>query len=560
MFCAMCGGELDPGSDRCGICGTPAMPPIWVPPPPEEVPPAEATPVPEQPPEAPAPLPETPGPLPETPEVSAGTAPEEEAPEAPPVETAAPAEAPPAKQRKKRPFPWRWLVRAVLLAAAAGILSLALFLPGRYRAFRFPGHSWQVLEDAGKWLVLQDGAAVAELEAEPLSLLTGLSGDICALQTREGDVYLLREGERLKVADRVYCMALSGDGSALACVTESLELELYDTGTLASSRVAKRVYGVSLSPDGDALAYYTMDTDGTTTAWLYDGKKSEKLGEDRIPFALSNGGRYVYCRSDHTGDLYVIRGGDSLRLASDMDPEQGVQLNADHTQLMFTAGDGICISRFGKEAVHLGEGTLELILPRGSAPVRWMGSGFVLTTLPVSGLGGRFYTDGSGIFWMSLRCRLHSLAEQSLQVQVSADGKRLAWLDEDGQLWTAEQGALALSRLLAADVTAFTLTSESDGVWFTDSLGTLWYRELRGVARLVSEDARAPVLTHDGRCLFFTGWDGTAGVLWECRAGSAPRELLRAKEVSCLPTATVIFGEDGGLYSLGKAGCEPLRP
>lgn len=551
MFCAMCGGELDPGSDRCSICGTPAMPPIWVPPVPEEVPPAEAAPAPDQPPEAPEPLPETPGPLQESPEEPGAES---------SVEAVAPEAEPPEKLRKKRPFPWRWLGRAALLAAAAGLVFLGIFLPGRYRAFRFPGHSWQVLEDAGKWLILHDGAAVAELEAEPLSLLTGLSGDICALQTREGDVYLLREGERLKVADRVYCMALSGDGSALACVTESLELELYDTGTLASSRVAKRVYGVSLSPDGDALAYYTMDTDGTTTAWLYDGKKSEKLGEDRIPFALSNGGRYVYCRSDHTGDLYVIRGGDSLRLASDMDPAQGVQLNADHTQLMFTAGDGICISRFGKEAVHLGEGTLELILPRGSVPVRRLESGFVLTTLPVSGLGGRFYTDGTGIFWMSLRGSLHSLAEQSLRAQVSADGKRLVWLDGEGQLWTAEQGALALSRLLAADVTAFTLTAESDGVWFTDSLGTLWYRELRGVARLVSEDARAPVLTHDGRCLFFTGWDGTAGVLWECRAGSAPRELLRAKEVSCLPTATLILGEDGGLYSLGEKGFEPLRP
>ena len=551
MFCAMCGGELDPGSDRCAICGTPAVPPIWVPPVPEEVPPAEAAPAPEQPPEAPEPLPETPESLPESPEEPGAES---------SVEAVAPEAEPPEKLRKKRPFPWRWLGRAALLAAAAGLVFLGIFLPGRYRAFRFPVHSWQVLEDAGKWQVLRDGAVAAELAAEPVSLLAGLDGAVCALQTREGDVYLLREGERVKVADRVYCMALSGDGSALACVTESLTLELYDTGTLASSRVAKRVYGVSLSPDGGTLAYYTMDSDGTTTAWLYDGKKSEKLGENRIPFALSNGGRYVYCRSDHTGDLYVISGGDSLRLASDMDPERGVQLNADHTQLMFTAGDGICVSRSGKEAVHLGEGTLELILPRGCGAVRRMESGFELSTLPVSGLGGRFYTDGTGIFWMSGRSSLHPLAEQGSRAQVSADGKRLFWMDGEGQLWTAERGALNLSRLLAADVADFALTGDSGGVWFTDSLGTLWYRELRGVARPVSEDAQAPVLTHDGRCIFFTGWDGTAGVLWECRDGGAPRELLRAKEVSCLPTATVIFGEDGGLYSLGEAGCEPLRP
>lgn len=590
MFCPMCGKKLEDGSSRCSRCGH-LLTPEWMPvfPEPEDQvvcpEPEKQHQLPEPEEQALSPEPEAQADSPEPaerdlfseflPETGNGDfSPEaedrdllsemEEQDIFAGLETKAcssgpelPAEQPPRKTPLRKGLLKKLLTAGAVTLAAAVFVCGAVFALTR-KPFTVQTGAYHLLPGEDGIRFLTAGREILKVEGEAVKRLSSLDGGIQVVLTREGACHLLRDGQVTPVAERVYCMALSGDGSALACVSESLVLSLYDTQTLEERRIDKSVYGVSVSPDGKSLAYYTMDEDGTAVAWFWGGKESTKLAENRIPFALSNGGKFIYCRSDNTGDLYVLnsRGG-SLPLATDMDPERGAQLNADHTEILFAAEGGIWLSRSGKEAVRLGEGALELLLPQGCVPSRRMESGFDLCTWPAARLGGHYYTDGSGLFWMSGKGTLHPLAVSAAQTRVSADGKRVFWVDENRNLWTVERGALNLPRLLAGDVAAFVL-EETGGLWFTDTNRTLWYREDRGMARLVSEDADAPVLSHDGRCLFFTGRLGGTGSLWESRSGAALRQLLRAERAEVFTGITLITGEDGGLYILTENGCEKL--
>lgn len=469
----------------------------------------------------------------------------------------------PEQPRKKAPGKTRRLLKKLLTAAALTTAAAALVCGAVFAMSRKPftlqsGTCYLLPGEGENFRILTDGGTVLTAEGTAAEVLSSLDGGVQAVRTREGGCILLRNGQVVPVEDKVACMALSADGRTLAWISESLVLTVCDTETMQTRRVDKKVHGISLSPDGKSLAYYTLDDDGTYVAWLWSGEESARLAEDRIPFALSNGGKYIYCHGDDPGELYVLSSrGDSLRLATDMDPECGVQLNADHTEFLFTAGDGIWLSCDGKEAVRLGEGALQLLLPGNCGPIRQQGSGFAVITLPAARLGGHYYTDGTGLFWMSGKGTLHHLAISAAQARVSADGRTVFWLDGERNLWTVERGALNLPRLLAGDVTAFAV-GETGGLYFTDTNRTLWYRGERAVARPVSEGADAPILTQDGSCLFFTDRAEGTGILWQCANGAQPVPLIRASNAEILAGITLITGEDGRLYILTETGCESL--
>lgn len=376
--------------------------------------------------------------------------------------------------------------------------------------------------DAAETLLLYNGEAAAGFSGVGAVCVTSsLDGSTLCLHLEDGTLQLMWGADVKLAAQEVYAFSLSLDGSTLACISRDMTLTVYDTATLESRRVGKDVYGAALSPNGSTLAYYTLDSGGDITAWLYDGKGSRKLASDRIPFALSNGGKVIYCTGPGAEKLYALNpAGESTRLASRLEAGSGLLLSGDHTQLVFCDGGVLKLTRKGSEPMAIGKGSaLTPVLPQHSAAVIRQEAGLRLTTVP-GALTKRFYRNQGVVFWLDAdaapRLVTRELAEDALAL--CADGKILFALTEKGTILTVTASRPDSPRILAAGVSAFRATPEGNALYFMDAEGALWYQKLPGTPVLLGEEGGTLHMTASGRCLILDG----EGRVWLSHRGSAP--------------------------------------
>ena len=238
------------------------------------------------------------------------------------------------------------LIGAAVFVAAVCVGALLLFAPRGNLVTPQDGYSFYLAHNVcfrGDKLVTEDFPGTGVLK-EPGTYTSSLDHSSFLFLTFEQELYLIHDDALHPLTEAPIHYALANMGRYASYVDGNEDLYLYDAKTGSCEFVDEGVSYCCLSPDGKTMAYITRTGD-SSTAWLRRGSDTTELGEDIVPFCISNAGKSIFCidltedgtlyLADTSGKLTQIYSGDRIL--------PRMTTNADHTQLTFmTETDRYC--------------------------------------------------------------------------------------------------------------------------------------------------------------------------------------------------------------------------
>jgi len=190
----------------------------------------------------------------------------------------------------------------------------------------------------------------------------------------------------VKVADNVADFFFSASGNKIIYLADyeyqnrTGDLYVYDVKSKESTKIVDDAYReFAISPDGGSIAYATdVSVDphegvtGLTGYVQIAGKKAESLGENKIAFALSNNGEYIYYSeitySDVEGyNLYVRNEESDNEIVRNSYYIGSFCLNRDCSEILFLSDGTLYISVNGANKVKIADDfySIRMIMPDG---------------------------------------------------------------------------------------------------------------------------------------------------------------------------------------------------
>ena len=420
-FCPKCGAQNEAGTAFCGQCGnrlSVASPAPQVPEDDEKtISPFTDLPV--------APAPEAPV-APEVP------VPEVPVPEAP-VYTPAPAapEAPAPEAPAKKPLP---LKKILVAAAAVVLLALVLIL-----CFSCGGNGNFVKEEgelrslsSEDTLYLLSSATGKLTKVEGGNYIKGnLTGDVAVIVGEDELSYFARN-KVSKISDEAIDYVMSADGSTvLYTVNDDDEYELFRYADGKSKSVAKDIDPdiFCISPDGSAIGYCKHDDDDCIGYIVIGNGKAQSLGKNKVPFAISDGGKFVYFAKDNES-YYVQKGTKEDSRVKLTDSIGDFYLNIDGSQIIFTDDGKTKISVKGKDPVKMTSKSIsDVVLPTGTASYYSYIDEVCCTVCGVKSFAGCCIEAGSKLCYVSKKFEANSVADAD--GFLAEDGKTFIYQDDE---------------------------------------------------------------------------------------------------------------------------------
>lgn len=300
-------------------------------------------------------------------------------------------------------------------------------------------------------------------------------------------VLRLFDGTRFTtVAEEVQEYRISFDGSGVAYTNTDNDLFLYRKGK--AQRVAARVAEgcFCLSPDGETLAY-VREEGGAYLACFFNSKE-RTIAKDAIPFAISNGGSYVYyCTNLSKGVVYVQKGGnqDSRQKLLDIFPV-AYCCNENGEQILLTDGSNTYFSEYGGERIKIASVPLQLVAPDNLAHSREMIYG-------VRNLKDRFYItssnpEGDHIYHLNTRLELSSLLKNIPVWSLMQDEETLLYEKNQNLYYINLRNIDKGESKLAGHVKGWRHSGDGKRVLFVDDEGESWFATLgREPKRITAE-------------------------------------------------------------------------
>jgi RNA polymerase subunit RPABC4/transcription elongation factor Spt4 len=294
-------------------------------------------------------------------------------------------------------------------------------------------------------------------------------------------LYLVGESTTLVKKSGVYGMRFSADGSAVAYWTDyeseeaKRDIILWKNGK--ETAVADDIYCQEfvVSPDGTAVFYTVLnrdDDDNSPTAegYLYAGGKTAEIDKKIEPFAVSNGGKYIYYRRGEASYVQTGDDPDSRHRLGDNNI-YGFYFNEDHTEFIYENDSRSYIIVDGGEKIEL-EGTVnELLLPQNTA--------FHQYTWCVKTFAGVLYQNTYyEVARINNRFESEIIAQYAVNPAVTDDNKTLFFL-YGGTIRKTDatrSGAKQID-VSGSDIESFVMTPNGSAVWFINSDDELYYKK-----------------------------------------------------------------------------------
>lgn len=300
-------------------------------------------------------------------------------------------------------------------------------------------------------------------------------------------VLRLFDGTRFAtVAEEVQEYRISFDGSGVAYTNTDNDLFLYRKGK--AQRVAARVAEgcFCLSPDGETLAY-VREEGGAYLACFFNSKE-RTIAKDAIPFAISNGGSYVYYYTTLSkGVVYVQKGGnqDSRQKLLDIFPV-AYCCNENGEQILLTDGSNTYFSEYGGERIKIASVPLQLVAPDNLARSQEMIYG-------VRNLKDRFYIsssnpEGNHIYHLNTRLELSSLLKNIPVWSLMQDEETLLYEKNQNLYYINLRNIDKGESKVAGHVKGWRHSGDGKRVLFVDDEGESWFATLgREPKRITAE-------------------------------------------------------------------------
>lgn len=329
-------------------------------------------------------------------------------------------------------------------------------------------------------------------------------------------VLRLFDGSRFTaVAEDAQDYQISFDGSAVAYTNTDNDLFLYRKGK--AQRIASRVLeGFCLSPDGETLAY--VREEGGTTVACYFNSKERTIAKEAVPIAISNGGTYVYYYTLSKGVVYVQKGSNQDSRQKLLDSFSGLYcFNVNGEQLLLTDGSNTYFSEYGGERIKIASAPLELLAPDSLACSRGMIYG-------VKNLKDRFYItssnpEGNHVYHLNDRLELSSLLKNIPVWSLMEDGQTLLYEKNQNLYYINLRNTDGGESKVVGSVRGWRHSGDGKRVLFVDDEGESWFATLgrepkRITAETINTDEAVPlesgfVYEIDGSLFYTDGGKGS---------------------------------------------------
>ena len=506
MTCPYCGAQNEPGFQFCKTCGAklaakPAAP---------QQPQYQA---PQQPQYQAPQQPQYQAPQPQYQQYQAPQ-PQYQAPQQPQYQ--APVAVAP-KQPKKSPFedlikkiksidfgallkdPKKLIIPAAAVAAVLVLVILISVISAAGGKAVTPETSYYALNVDGEYTLLRDDKIIEEGMDRIYMLTSSMDGSVAVYES-EDELFAIQNSKIVSITDEWSDMTLSVNGASLLVTDYDGVLSIYNTKNGDGTEIAEDVEWFCVSPDGKTVVYLVYD-DGDYITYLYKGKNSIELGEDLIPVAVSNGAKVIYCIDDEKGSLCTVdTKGNTEKIASNV-YDDGFFMNEDHTQMIFQADGKWYATVKGGEKIKLTSDYNFRIMTYQYA-ASFEDYNIDMITYPTSDLRNCFVLVDGDISWMNNKWELTKAAKDVEEAYVSADGKTLVYLKDNGKLLKVTSKKLDKPVELAEDIWSFMPTSDCSAVYYINDDDELFFQKGTGKAKKVSDDVDGGIVTPGDVFLF----------------------------------------------------------
>ena len=535
MTCPYCGAENEAGFQFCKTCGAKLTPKA----------------APQQPqyqaPQYQAPQYQTPqyqAPQYQAPQYQAPQQPQYRAPQAP----VAAAPQPPKKNplddiiAKIKGFDFKALLKEpkkliIPAAAVAAVLVLIILISviasagGDAVTAKMTYHFVEVDDE---YMLLCDDKIIEEGLEDAYIVSKSMDGTV-ALYNSDDELFAIQGKKSVSITDEYNTAVLSVNGAYVAILDYDDVLTVYNTKNGEGTEIAEDVEAFSMSPDGKTVVY-TVDDDGDSVTYLYKGKDSIELGEDLYPLTVSNGGKLIYCVDVEKDNLVTVDAkGNTEKIAGDPNSSRFF-LNEDHTQLIFQADGKWYASVKGGEKIKLTSDSSFFFLnyQYGASHITVLDYSSYVITYPTSDLRNHYVVLDDNVSWMDNKWELTKAAKDVDEAYVSADGKTLVYLKDNGKLQKVTSKKLDDPVDLAEDVYSFMPVSDCSAVYYINEDEELIFQKGTKEGKRVGDDVEGILITHDDYCFF-----GSDDEVYGTKNGS--KKVLISDEMDDMNiTATVV--------------------
>jgi len=543
MTCPYCGAENEAGFQFCKTCGAKLTP--------KAAPQQPQYQVPQQPqyqaPQYQAPqyqAPQYQAPQYQAPQYQAPQQPQYRAPQAP----VAAAPQPPKKNplddiiAKIKGFDFKALLKEpkkliIPAAAVAAVLVLIILISviasagGDAVTAKMTYHFVEVDDE---YMLLCDDKIIEEGLEDAYIVSKSMDGTV-ALYNSDDELFAIQGKKSVSITDEYNTAVLSVNGAYVAILDYDDVLTVYNTKNGEGTEIAEDVEAFSMSPDGKTVVY-TVDDDGDSVTYLYKGKDSIELGEDLYPLTVSNGGKLIYCVDVEKDNLVTVDAkGNTEKIAGDPNSSRFF-LNEDHTQLIFQADGKWYASVKGGEKIKLtsDSGFFFLNYQYGASHITVLDYSSYVITYPTSDLRNHYVVLDDNVSWMDNKWELTKAAKDVEEAYVSADGKTLVYLKDNGKLQKVTSKKLDDPVDLAEDVYSFMPVSDCSAVYYINEDEELIFQKGTKEGKRVGDDVEGILITHDDYCFF-----GSDDEVYGTKNGS--KKVLISDEMDDMSiTATVV--------------------
>ncbi len=463
--------------------------------------------------------------------------------------------------------------KILLMAGAAAVIVLlavvaVLFLRGDGIQKTDPNAALLVYseDEEGFEFVTAQGTTVLLEVDNVYQAERSLDGRLCAVLADygfyedSGDLYYADEKTVVLVAEGVSSFTFSDEGTGIAYIKGSADymtgdLYLYSVKDQESTKIDSGVKAgsVCISPDGKSIAYIgSYSNDYSFKGYRsIKGDKPEEMGENIIPIAISDGGKYQYYY-ELTGssyDLYVKHRKNEVKLATSMYSGTSVFLNKDYTQLLYIDEGKTYLSENGDTKEKISSSQMQYcVLPDNTASKSTDTTESSIYVYGISDFGGKVVAIDSSLYYLNKDFEPELITGYVYYYQLAADNNSLLYSNGGSLYYIKNIKKSRMSEEIGSniDIYMFTASDDLSQVYYTDEDDTLYYKKGSKDSRKVADGVYYyyAIRGDDKRFFYLMEYDESksAGTLYTAKWGRF------RKEVSMVDEVYSIFSYNGAVF------------
>lgn len=389
---------------------------------------------------------------------------------------------------------------AALLVLLAALLIFRPFSPKTKSPYSMDDNTIHVIQKEENCFVFEDGKQKARIdEAQLQNKRYSFDGSALAVVTQEKEdthLYVYRGGKLNPICVNYSRYLLSDDGNKVFYIDEEDDsVHLYDVKkhadkvVISTEEQPRRLEYYAFSHSGAHLAFISREEEGRVLNLYSSDSITALAAENPAAIIAVNENKEVYYL-DEEGMLHVCDKDEDVLLLEDVEM---VYLNLDHSEIAVRYDECFYICQNKEAKLCADKGTskiLGIVLPKNLQRENLLTGNqgkitFSIYHYGIDSFTNKFYTCAdSRILQIRKNMKADVITEKTYRFIVSADGERLIYMDEEGNILCFEEGKNSTFYESEEEkaITLIDYDSINKGLYFLNSNGSICYTDGKTVS------------------------------------------------------------------------------